>query len=276
MDILSDLDRYVFFECNRNALLNHIKELTDDEIMINYIKEDASDANILSLIMYGKVLKEDNIFVEQKLIDKYMTILEQNNIIDERESLLEGVTTDSYVLNAKWRKEDIDEAIKSLQKQSNQLIKINSRFSSKMHDNILKQIARLRDERSDISQHSIRNQFKDMVADTKKAIVTDDGIGVGLIGATLLIAATAMIGYKVYKRYFTVAGKTCAGKSGYNKEVCITNVKIKAIEETIKIYKDNMKNCKLTKDPNKCKERINKLIQKSQLKINTLKKKKMK
>ena len=124
----------------------------------------------------------------------------------------------------------------------------------------------MEDSYNKLKDHQAYGRYKDVETTVKYSVPewfkTNAGMATGAVGITLLIATAAMIGYKVYKRYFTVAGKTCAGKSGYNKEVCITNVKIKAIEETIKTYKDNIKSCKLTKDPNKCKERINKLIQK--------------
>ena len=79
-------------------------------------------------------------------------------------------------------------------------------------------------------------------------------------GAAAVAAAAIYAGYKIYKRFFSQAAKSCSGKSGAEKTVCMNNYKKQAIQKQITAIQSAAAKCSKSKDPAKCKAAINKKI----------------
>jgi len=84
-------------------------------------------------------------------------------------------------------------------------------------------------------------------------------IGGAVLGAALLFGA-----YKTYKRFFSKAARACSGKSGPEREVCITNFKKNATKAQINDLKRSLAGCKSSKNPQRCQASIQAKIQKLQ------------
>jgi len=81
------------------------------------------------------------------------------------------------------------------------------------------------------------------------------GVGAGLI---------ALMGFKIFKRYMTKTGKACrdytSGSLRY--KACATNVKIEGRKNQLAYMNSKASMCKDTKDPAKCKTKLQKQIKK--------------
>ena len=89
--------------------------------------------------------------------------------------------------------------------------------------------------------------------------------------AAVLVAAAAFAAAKAYKRYFTKAGKTCAGKKGIEKKKCIMQVKQKAQQEKLKQLQSALSSgCPKSKDPASCKQKLQSKISKEKAKMGML------
>ena len=79
-----------------------------------------------------------------------------------------------------------------------------------------------------------------------------------------------------YKKQWSKAAKSCKGKVGKDKTLCITKYKLKASEMEMSAAKKVMSQCSKTKNPNKCKQKIQSEIKRIQKKIQKLKAKEIK
>jgi hypothetical protein len=79
--------------------------------------------------------------------------------------------------------------------------------------------------------------------------------------ATAVAAASIYAGYKIYKRFFSAAARACKGK-GSEREKCLKAYRIKALQNAISKMKETSGKCSKTKDPSKCKNKINSQIEK--------------
>jgi hypothetical protein len=70
-------------------------------------------------------------------------------------------------------------------------------------------------------------------------------------------AMAPFVAAKVYKRYMSKAGRACAGVSGEDRNKCISKFKTKAKIEALKAAASK---CPQSKNPEKCKEKMNKKI----------------
>jgi len=96
-----------------------------------------------------------------------------------------------------------------------------------------------------------------------KILGLDQNIAIG-IGVALLVGSAVAVGIVAYKKFFSQAAKACKGRSGNDKENCINSFKSKAAEHYISAIQNKKKDCKETKNPKQC-------IQKMDSKINKLK-----
>lgn len=79
------------------------------------------------------------------------------------------------------------------------------------------------------------------------------GMGAGAVALATLVTYAA---YKVYKNFFSKAAKACAGKKGAEKDACMQSYKVKAKQAQAKVLMNGMTACKKSKDPAKCKAAI--------------------
>ena len=78
---------------------------------------------------------------------------------------------------------------------------------------------------------------------------------------------------KLYKRFMTKAGRTCKGKSGRDKQICVLNFQYDAISAQIRNLESAIKVCSKTKNPDKCKIPIQTKIMKLKKKMQKIKSK---
>jgi hypothetical protein len=78
------------------------------------------------------------------------------------------------------------------------------------------------------------------------------GMTVAAFGATGLLMAK-----NIYKTYMSKAGRACAGRSGEDRQRCISKFKAKAKLEALKKL---LARCDQTKNPEKCKAKLSKKI----------------
>ena len=98
-------------------------------------------------------------------------------------------------------------------------------------------------------------------------------IGVG-VGVTVFLAALVKVCNEIILRKIGEDGefKKCSRLSGDDKIKCQLIIKIKAYNEGIKRAKMGLNDCSKTKDPTRCKERINVVINKYREKIDNCEK----
>lgn len=84
------------------------------------------------------------------------------------------------------------------------------------------------------------------------------------LAAAVIAAAAITLAYKSYKRFFSKAAKACSHYSGNQKTNCMTKYKKQAMTSQVSFLKKGMSQCSKSKDPTKCKQKI-------QTKINSIK-----
>jgi len=94
------------------------------------------------------------------------------------------------------------------------------------------------------------SMFKDPVKATYKAGQTS--------GAThaVVVAAALFAGAKAYKRFLSKAARACKEKGGVDKTRCMQKFKLDAKKAKIAAMQKGMSACSKTKDPSKCKAKL--------------------
>jgi hypothetical protein len=87
------------------------------------------------------------------------------------------------------------------------------------------------------------------------------------IGWTVLAAIALAGAYKIYKNYFSKAARACKGKSGSEKEACMTNYQHQAYKLKQQSLKKSLKLANRSNDATKYKKKINDEIQKINQKL---------
>jgi hypothetical protein len=91
------------------------------------------------------------------------------------------------------------------------------------------------------------------------------GIG-GFVAGVALVTAS----YQVYKRFFSKAAKSCQGLSSVEKTSCMNKFKRDGIKAQISMLEKNKPKCSETKDPSKCKKKVDDKIRKLKAKLGEL------
>jgi len=94
-------------------------------------------------------------------------------------------------------------------------------------------------------------------------------VGMGAIGAGLVVSAVSYIGYKIYKKIFKSYESKCNGMNlkGKAKKACISYAKVGAFEAQIQAMKTKQSLCGKSKDPEKCKGKLSKKLNKMEAKL---------
>jgi len=87
------------------------------------------------------------------------------------------------------------------------------------------------------------------------------------IGWTVLAAIALAGAYKIYKNYFSKAAQACKGKSGNEKDACMSNYQVQAYKLKQQALKKSLSLANKTKDSSKFKNKINSEINKINSKI---------
>jgi len=84
-----------------------------------------------------------------------------------------------------------------------------------------------------------------------------------------VIAATGAAGYQVYKNRMSKAARACGGKSGLEKQQCMINNRKQALMAQAQKLAGSMSKCDTTRDPTKCKAKIQSKIEKLKARATT-------
>jgi len=76
------------------------------------------------------------------------------------------------------------------------------------------------------------------------------------VGGAAAAALAIYAGAKIYKRFFSQAAKSCAGKSGAEKTACMAKYKKQAIMKQASAIQSAASKCAQSKDPAKCKAAV--------------------
>ena len=97
-----------------------------------------------------------------------------------------------------------------------------------------------------------------------------------LVAAGIASAVLIAMSIKLYKRYITKTGKACRDytSGSFKYKICSNNVKIAGRQKQIDLLTNKSTQCKDTKDPSKCKAKIQKHIASIKDKIKKLEAKK--
>lgn len=76
------------------------------------------------------------------------------------------------------------------------------------------------------------------------------------LGWSVIVGSIAYGGYEYYKNYLSGAARACSNTFGLNKEICMIEYRIKAMDVRIKYLKDNINKCDSTNNPAKCQHKI--------------------
>jgi hypothetical protein len=167
---------------------------------------------------------------------------------------------------------------------SNQL-KIFALEYVKLHDNLLKEqklaIGQFIMEASDeqvvfmLATGEIKDKLKEQdlsfieEIDMKAPVEFQAGLGTGLAVA-VYSAAIAVGALKAYKRFLSKAARTCKGKSGIEKTNCMNKFKKQAQAAKVQALQGGISKCSKTKDPAKCKVKLQGKINKEKAKMGAL------
>jgi len=80
------------------------------------------------------------------------------------------------------------------------------------------------------------------------------------IGGIAVAALLVYLSYKLYKAKYSPASKACANRSGEEKTACMKQYRINALSQQLLDLKQAIKACDKSKDPTKCKAKVNKYI----------------
>lgn len=84
--------------------------------------------------------------------------------------------------------------------------------------------------------------------------------GAVLVSGLSLAAMIIHLSYQLYREEKNKIIKSCSGKEGRTKELCIRESKIKAIQKRIAFLNSSTLKCRYSKDPLKCKDKIDEEI----------------
>jgi hypothetical protein len=165
----------------------------------------------------------------------------------------------------------------------------------KLHDNLTKEqklgVGRFIVEANDdqINFLLLTGEVKDKLTKEDKSLIeTSDfssgfdkgfmhGAEAGAVGgivvtlaATAVLAAATAAGIVAYKRFFSKAARACKDKGGIHKTSCMNKFKRQGQAARIKALQAGMVKCAKTKDPAKCKSKLQGKINKEKAKMGAL------
>ena len=103
---------------------------------------------------------------------------------------------------------------------------------------------------------------RDVAATIVKYASAHPQAGAG-VAAAALASLIAYAGYQVYKRHFSKAAKACAGKEGPAKTQCIAGFKKQATSAQAQTLMKASAACAKSKDPQKCKAAVRAKVEKA-------------
>lgn len=90
------------------------------------------------------------------------------------------------------------------------------------------------------------------------------------VGYAVVVAAISAAAYQTYKRYMTAAAKACRGRKGTDRRECIYSFRKRALQAKLAVLQQERTACDKSKNPEKCKDKIDSKIKKVKYKISVL------
>ena len=241
--------------------------------MEKIIKECNKD-ELLSLLSVGYLSEVDSPIKDglYNFIDEIINLFEEvkdpsfDNLVNRWVSTVEKMSKYKAILQKtknEWKRKKYENRIAGLENKA-----------KKMKDDVMK-YAKRKKYSTDVLKKSMERAKKlgapkmvdPSLMDTGKKIAVKVGIGVGV---AVLIATITTIAYKVYKNILSAGARACKDKKGKEKELCMIQYQIKAEREKVKIYRNNLKRCGDTNNPDKCQKELWAKINKCNNKIRKL------
>ena len=111
------------------------------------------------------------------------------------------------------------------------------------------------------------NEFKELVKedvmlefDFKK--LTDVKTVGAVLATGVAVSAILSLAYQYYRAHYTKVGKKCSGYRGVTKQKCEAKARLEALNKSISKLKSLKNKCKKTKDPKKCRSKVDEKIDK--------------
>lgn len=117
------------------------------------------------------------------------------------------------------------------------------------------------------ARQGLMNFFASPASAGVQALLTQLANVLAYMGVGAIVALMAYAAYKVYKNYMTKAAKACSAKEGQEKKMCMKEFEINALNAQMTDIRKGLSACAKTKNPDKCREAINKKAMKIKEKI---------
>jgi len=96
--------------------------------------------------------------------------------------------------------------------------------------------------------------------------VSDHPVAAGLAGVAVALAL-GVAAYKLYKRFYSKAAKSCNKYSGKSKTICMAKYRVDSLKKAKSVLSKKSRECSKTKEPEKCKNELAKQLSKFDKKI---------
>jgi hypothetical protein len=286
-------DSSTLFLLAARSTLAEMVQISDSKAktdLIEYIHNDASDFEVMGLLMTGKlppvkhsVLGEKLLFsnLKEQVLKNFGSLTQVigenvlNSFLQEVDSVFPRLSTQKPVLEffaaVREQGSTMTDAEKARKDQST-LSQAHEKENAPVSDEFTgKELGGPSEKRFATSpegsfkaegpgiMHHIKNMADDALAkgsDVASKIVSyvqANPMAAGGVGAAALAALIAYAGYQVYKKFFSKAAKACANQSGPAKEQCLAGFRKKAVVAQAQTLMKASAACSKSKDPRKCK-----------------------
>ncbi|GIU69035.1 MAG: hypothetical protein KatS3mg002_0271 [Candidatus Woesearchaeota archaeon] len=271
-----------FMSIARETVANILEANNADRELIDYVINEASDYQIMSLLVNDKMPEEKfNFTEEQKVFNRFKQIVAENantlshlfgfntvyNLIENVNPLSpHGLSTAKPIL----------EHYMALQEQApgdftpDKLARVRG-MAKQVYHAVSDKVSDLKDKLPEIRDKL--NQMFDKGYDNASGFLNkvkefaQANRGGVAIGGAVLAALVAYGLYRIYKNRKNKALQACKDKPGEAKKLCIKNFEKKALQDQIKGLQSAKAMCKTAKNPEKCAAALEKKIAKLQKKM---------
>jgi hypothetical protein len=230
------------------CLLVDISSVKNKKGLKHYITKEAPSYEVLSLIIDGKVPeKEFSIQNERALFERFKTMIMVNyNPLSEfiGESILNEVVRNVDTLSI------LNEAEAPGAVPQGAMSGVANTGVKAMVGTTVAMSAR----------QGLMNFFASPASAGVQALLTQLANALAYMGVGAIVALMAYASYKIYKNYLTKAARACSEKSGQEKKMCMKEFEIDGLTAQMTDLRRGLSACTKTKNPDKCREALNKKI----------------
>ena len=258
----------LFLTIARNTLCESVDKsnIPRKKIAKYWLTNEATDYEIMSLLMYETIPKNPNDIVAEHMIwENFKTLIYKNKrMLSEvigprlvREFLIEQGPVSRYGLSSakpvveSYLKEDYKDDIKTLSDKLKNFDYFGTDGEPPGYNSPL-----ARDVRKYFDQETLRDRLYEPKTYAVAAV----------------IAVITYGAYQLYKNFLSTAARSCSHLSGEDKIKCMNKYKERAIQAQIDNLSRGIKTCSKSKNPAQCKEAINYRIKELKIKITKIKK----